>query len=118
MKVHQPYWPNVTARALGHEFNCHSRTVIRAAKVLGISSGFFLSTGDKERLRGRILKPPKTYEPRLRKYSRQNGVGYHVYLELSDSQIVSLRETARDQEKPIWALATDLVVRELENAGI
>lgn len=118
LESHQPYWPNVTAKALGREFDCHSRTVIRAAKLLGISSGFFLSAEDKERLRMRILKLPKAYEPWPRRYSRRNGAGYHVYLELSNSQVDNLRETARDQEKPIWALATGLVVRELENAKI
>jgi len=49
-EVLQPYWPNVSARALALEFGCHNRTVIRAAKKLQIASGASLSEADKQRL--------------------------------------------------------------------
>jgi hypothetical protein len=52
----QPYWPNISARALAHEFNCHNRTIIRAARTLGISQGVSLSTRDRERLRVKTTK--------------------------------------------------------------
>lgn len=53
-KVQQPYWPNVSARALADEFGCHNRTVIRVAKELNIPSGGPLSSENQERIRQRV----------------------------------------------------------------
>jgi len=53
-KAHQPYWPNISARALADEFGCHNRTVIRAARRLSVPVGEDLSSGDRQRLRGAI----------------------------------------------------------------
>jgi len=61
----QPYWPNVTAKALAIEFNRHSRTIIRAARKLGIPSGTLLSPPDKERIRLLVVRPgPPVRHPR------------------------------------------------------
>lgn len=60
-KVHQPYWHNVSARALATECNRHTRTIIRCAKRLGIASNCDLSDTDKEHIKSSLLKPkPKT----------------------------------------------------------
>lgn len=56
ISAYQPTWPNISARALAKEIGCHSRTVIRRAKNLGIPSGEALSDEDRERL----SKPPLT----------------------------------------------------------
>lgn len=54
-EMQQPYWPNVSARALATEFGCHNRTIIRAAKKLRIASGVDLSEVDKQRLRELVI---------------------------------------------------------------
>jgi hypothetical protein len=46
----QPYWPNMSARTLAKEIACHSRTIIRRAKKLGILPGKPLSEEDKQRI--------------------------------------------------------------------
>ena len=56
-EMQQPYWPNVTARALAVEFNHHSRTIIRAAKKLGIPRSAPLSPLDKKRIRLLVVRP-------------------------------------------------------------
>ena len=53
--AHQPFWPNVSARALAREFGCHSRTLVRLAKRLDVPSGVALSDNDRERIRKAIL---------------------------------------------------------------
>jgi len=53
--THQPYWPNISARALAEEFGVHSRTIIRRAKRLAISPIYPLSDDDKERLRKPLM---------------------------------------------------------------
>lgn len=50
-KVHQPYWHNISARALAIEFNCSARTIIRHAKHLGIASNCDLTDTDKKRIK-------------------------------------------------------------------
>ena len=65
LESQQPYWPNVTARALAVELNRHSRTIIRAARKLGIPRGAPLSPPDKERIRLLIAHPgPLVRRPR------------------------------------------------------
>lgn len=49
-KGHQPYWTNISARTLAKELNCHSRTIIRRAKKLGIPMGEPLSEENKQYL--------------------------------------------------------------------
>jgi len=49
-KIHQPYWPNISARSLAKEIKCHSRTIVRTAKKLGIPMGIPLSDEDKTRI--------------------------------------------------------------------
>lgn len=49
-KNHQPYWPNISARSLAQEIKCHSRTIVRIAKKLGIPTGIPLSDEDKARI--------------------------------------------------------------------
>ena len=65
-RTNQLYWPNISARALAQEFNCHNRTVIRRAKTLGIKNDLPLSPEDKERLRkiitNRFPNSPKCAE--------------------------------------------------------
>jgi len=63
--VHQPYWPNIAARALAVECGCHSRTIVRASRKLKIPSGDVLSEADKQRLKGvvqRYASPKNSYE--------------------------------------------------------
>ena len=55
-KSHQPYWHNISARALGIKFNCHSRTVIRHSKLLRIASNCILADKDMRRLENAIKK--------------------------------------------------------------
>jgi len=50
-KVHQPYWHNISARALAIECNHHTRTIIRHAKRLRIASNCDLSDKDKQRIK-------------------------------------------------------------------
>lgn len=50
---HQPYWHNKSAASMARELRVHSRTVIRAAKKLGIPPGE-LSHEDEQRLRDPI----------------------------------------------------------------
>ena len=65
MELYQPYWPNVAASALGREFNRHSRTIIRAARKLGIPSGAPLSPPDRERIKLLVVRPiPPVRHPR------------------------------------------------------
>jgi len=78
-KGKQPYWHNTTASELGREFNCHNRTVIRAAKALGIPSDCPLSAKDKDRLRKRVYKEFKARGPR----TREPGI--------RDTEILSVR---------------------------
>lgn len=67
----QPYWTNISARAMGHELNCHNRTVIRAAKALGIPHGKPLSDRNKRRLWKRIIKPqPEPFKSAIRQIER------------------------------------------------
>ena len=53
-KNHQPYWHNISARALAIECHCHTRTVIRRSKHLGIASNCALSDADKERVKAYV----------------------------------------------------------------
>ena len=63
-KNHQPYWHNISARTLALEFKRHTRTIIRAAKRLGIASKCNLSEADKSRIKIAVSSPrpkkPKT----------------------------------------------------------
>ncbi len=52
----QPYWPNISAGELAKEFSCHTRTVIRHAKKLGLSTRVDLTDDDKLLLRGSICR--------------------------------------------------------------
>ncbi len=54
IKGHQPYWPNVSARTLAKEFNCHNRTIIRIALKLNIPRNKNLSSKDRRRLKNNI----------------------------------------------------------------
>lgn len=70
-ETQQPYWPNISARALGLEFNCHNRTVIRAAKALGIPHGKPLSDKNKSQLSKRITKSePEPLKSAIREIER------------------------------------------------
>jgi len=53
-KNHQPYWYNVSANSLAREFGCHTRTVIRWSKRLGISGMSEISEEGKQLLRQSI----------------------------------------------------------------
>ena len=64
-KVHQPYWPNISARALAAELGCHNRTVIRTAKRLGITSGAPISDEDKERVKELVNQNSHNLEPHV-----------------------------------------------------
>lgn len=68
----QPYWHNISARALALECHCHSRTIIRRAKLLGIAFNCVLSDGDKEHIKTSILNPePKPKKQAIKKTSIQ-----------------------------------------------
>lgn len=69
----QPYWHNISARALAIECHCHARTVIRRAKVLGIASNCALSDSDKKRIKSSILNP----EPKPKKQSNNTTIQVH-----------------------------------------
>lgn len=49
-KSYQPAWHNISARSLAKEIGCHSRTVFRHAKKLGIPFGQPLSDENRQRL--------------------------------------------------------------------
>lgn len=67
----QPYWTNISARAIAEELKCHNRTVIRAARDLGIAQGTSLSARNKERLTKRITKPqPEPLKSAIRQIER------------------------------------------------
>lgn len=53
-RTNQPYWPNISARALARQFNCHSRTIIRRVKRLQIPTRQTLTIADISRLRSQI----------------------------------------------------------------
>lgn len=55
-KGRQPYWPNISARALAKEIGCHNRTVIRIAKKLEIPSGIPLSTESHKTIAEKVIK--------------------------------------------------------------
>lgn len=48
--AHQPMWPNISARTLAKELQCHSRTIIRRARKLNIPFGIPLNEENKLRL--------------------------------------------------------------------
>lgn len=84
LKVYQPYWHNISARALATECSCHSRTVIRWSKRLGIASNCILSSSDKELIKSSISTPNPSFTSErghlrcplcgsLNTYSRKDG---------------------------------------------
>ncbi len=48
--ANQPMWPNISARTLSKEIKCHSRTVIRRARILNIPFGIPLTEENKLRI--------------------------------------------------------------------
>jgi len=60
----QPYWHNKSASSLAQEWRVSSRTIIRAAKRLGIQSGE-LSPWDEELIRNNI--PKMQWKPKIKK---------------------------------------------------
>lgn len=73
----QPYWHNKSASSLAREFGIHPRTVIRAAKRLGIVPGL-LSPRGEELIRGNI---PKAYG-----HSGKLSPTGPLYIRISDEQ--------------------------------
>jgi len=73
LESHQPYWPNVTAKALGREFSRHSRTIIRAARKLGIPGGTPLFPLDRERIRSLVVRPSPPVHPPREPYQAVEG---------------------------------------------
>lgn len=72
-RVHQPYWHNISARALAIECNCHTRTIIRHAKRLGIDSNCALSDTDKEHIKSSIFNP----EPKPKKKGNKTTISLY-----------------------------------------
>jgi len=77
-KMQQPYWPNVSARAIATELGCHNRTVIRAAKKLEIAISTPISDNDRGRLK-ELIKSREHYSC----HHRRQGSPLAVEVQLS-----------------------------------
>ena len=91
---HQPYWENISASSVSRQTCCCSRTIIRRAKILGISQGV-LSLADLDRLKNKLPRR-RSDKDLTREYKaplhRSNGFirkrkrGDKVYYELVESK--------------------------------
>ena len=68
-KAHQPFWNNKSAASLARELGCHSRTIIRIARKLQITSGHLAADGER-RIRELARQPAiqRQYRLHLLKY--------------------------------------------------
>lgn len=63
----QPYWHNKSASSLAKSFGVHSRTIIRAAKRLGILPGE-LTAQDEESIKNSLRKSHRKIKPVVIRY--------------------------------------------------
>lgn len=83
-KRNEPYWLNATAEEIAAPVGCCSRTIIRAARRLGIPSGVSLSEEDRNKIvksikhysRNKLLSPLRISNNRLRVPKEMEDMGY------------------------------------------
>lgn len=98
-KMQQPYWSNISARQLAKELHCHSRTIIRRAKKLGIPIGQPLSEKDKNRLLAYITIRPRNPNEPITQFRNRLGLSQKQLAQQLDVAILTIRRWEHGQER-------------------